>query len=380
MVELLEAMSDRGHEQVVFGADAETGLRVIVAVHSTALGPALGGVRFWSYDSEEAALLDALRLSEAMTLKAAVAGLDQGGGKAVVLVDDPLQPRSDDFLLALGRVIHELGGRYLASEDVGATQRDMDVIARVTPWVTGVDPDRGGSGSPSPMTAFGVSRAMRAVARELDGPGTLLAGKRVVIQGAGSVGSVLARLLVGEGARVAVADVDRIRVEALVAELGVDALDVHEVLEAECDVFAPCALGPVFDRSTVERLRCRAICGAANNQLADESLDGELARRGIVYAPDFVVNAGGIINVAGEFTGYSHAAARERTAGIEATTAAVFARSRRDRIPPDAAARRLARERIARDGVGRRWQPGDPTAWTHGAPLTTLRPARVVAD
>ena len=193
---ITDVMAARGHEQVVFVADAPSGLRAVIAVHSTALGPSLGGIRFWSYATEDDAVRDALRLSEAMTLKAAAAGLDQGGGKAVVLVDDPDAPRSIELLHALGRAIHELGGRYLAAEDVGATTRDMDIIAEVTPWVTGVDPAAGGSGDPSPVTAVGVAAAMRAALRELDGE-ERLAGRRVAVQGVGHVGAHLAGVLVG---------------------------------------------------------------------------------------------------------------------------------------------------------------------------------------
>jgi len=212
-------MTAKGHEQVVFVADAPSGLRAIIAVHSTALGPSLGGIRFWRYPSEHDAVVDVLRLSEAMSLKAAAAGLDQGGGKAVVLVDDPDAPRTDAQLRAMGRAIDDLGGRYIAAEDVGATPRDMQVIASETPWVTGLE-GPGGSGDPSPMTAYGVVQAMGAVLEELDGDSTL-AGKRVVVDGVGHVGTHLARLLAETGARVAVADVNPERVDALVREIGV---------------------------------------------------------------------------------------------------------------------------------------------------------------
>lgn len=361
-----------GHEQVVLVDDRPTGLRAIVAVHSTALGPALGGIRFWRYESERDALIDALRLSEAMTLKASLAGLHQGGGKAVVLVDDPTTPRSEELLHALGRAIDELGGRYLAAEDVGATPRDMDVIATETPWVTGVGEASRGSGDPSPVTAFGVLHGMRVVAGELDGEASLR-GRRVVVQGVGHVGAHLVRLLVVDGADVTIADPLPDRVDALVRELGVAAVPTAAVLDERCDVLAPCALGAVLDGHSVLRLRCRAVCGAANNQLADSSVDRALADRGIVYAPDFVVNAGGILNIAEEFVGYSRVRALAAAARIGETTATVFELARRWQLPPGAAAVRLARERIAREGRGR-WKPGDPAAWTGGAPMRSLRP------
>ncbi|HEX6311499.1 MAG TPA: Glu/Leu/Phe/Val dehydrogenase dimerization domain-containing protein [Acidimicrobiia bacterium] len=371
-VSVTGAMMTGGHEQVVFVADASLGLRAVIAVHSTALGPSLGGIRFWHYPSEQEALADALRLSEAMSLKAAIAGLHQGGGKAVVLWEDPHQPRTRDFLRALGQAIDELGGRYIAAEDVGATPADMDGIALETPWVTGVD-TRGGSGDPSPVTAVGVMAAMRAAARELDGDPSL-SGRRVVVQGAGHVGSHLVELLVGCGASVAVADIDGALVDRLVRAHGVDALPPERVLTEPCDILAPCALGGVLNADTVPALECRAVVGAANNQLAEPSDDDALAGRGIVYVPDFVANAGGIINIAEEFVGYDPGRARALAAGIEHTTTRVLALARELGIAPGRAAETMARRRIAEEGAGRRWRPGDPAAWTQGEPLRTLRP------
>jgi leucine dehydrogenase len=360
------------HEDVVFVNEPDVGLRAIIAVHSTALGPSLGGIRFWSYEREDHALADVLRLAEAMTLKAACAGLHQGGGKAVVITDDPIRTRTDAQLRALGRAVHALGGRYIAAEDVGATVADMDGLARETPWVTGVAETAGGSGDPSPATAYGVRAGMRAALRALDGDPTL-AGRRVVVQGAGKAGSHLVRLLVDDGARVAVADIRPERVTALIDDLGVEPIAPEQVVDEPCDVFAPCALGGVLNERTVPRLRCRVIAGAANNQLADVAVGDTLHERGIVYAPDYVVNAGGIINIAEEFTGYDRARALRRTAEIETTTARVLTAATEWRVSPARAAERIARERIAREGRGR-WQPGDPAHWTDGAPLTRLRP------
>jgi glutamate dehydrogenase/leucine dehydrogenase len=374
-VEITEVMAERGHEQVVFVADAATDLRAIIAVHSTALGPSLGGVRFWHYANETDALTDVLRLSEAMSLKAAAAGLHQGGGKAVVLWPDAHRSRTPEQLAALGRAVHELGGRYIAAEDVGATTADMDGLARVTPWVTGVSEALGGSGDPSPVTAVGVHAAMRAAARERWGTPDL-AGRRVAIQGAGKVGSGLARLLVADGARVSIGDVDDARVRSLVDELGVDAVAADRALVAPADVIAPCALGGVLTRESVDALRCEIVCGGANNQLATVEVDDALAARGILYAPDFVANAGGILNIAQEFVGYSRERALEAARGVEATMTRLFSAAREWGIAPGRAADRIARERIAHEPFGSgRWEPGDPTAWTDGAPLRTLRPA-----
>jgi leucine dehydrogenase len=356
----------------VFVTDPPSGLRAIIAVHSTALGPSLGGIRFWSYPSEHEALVDALRLSEAMSLKAAAAGLHQGGGKAVVLLAGPDAPRSDGLLRAMAQAIDELGGRYIAAEDVGATPHDMQVIATETPWVTGVE-GPGGSGDPSPMTAYGVLEAMRAVFDEIDGDPSV-AGKRMVVDGVGHVGSHLARLLADAGARVAVADVNPDRVDVLVRDIGAQALPVEGALTEPCDVLAPCALGGVLNDKAIPRLQCRAVCGAANNQLADAAADDALAARGILYAPDFVVNAGGIINLAEEFVGYDRERARARTAQITETVRRVFALAREEGVPPGRAAEQLARRRIAEEGAGRRWRPGDPAAWTNGAPLRSVRP------
>jgi leucine dehydrogenase len=369
---ITELMAAKGHEQVVFVTDPPSGLRAIIAVHSTALGPSLGGIRFWRYPSEHEAVLDALRLSEAMSLKASAAGLHQGGGKAVVLWDAPDAPRSEPLLRAMGRAIDELGGRYIAAEDVGATPRDMQVIATETPWVTGIE-GPGGSGDPSPVTAYGVVQAMGAVLEELDGDLTL-AGKRVVIDGVGHVGSHLARLLAEAGARVAVADVNPERVDAVAREIGAETLPVEQAIEEPCDVLAPCALGGVLNAATIPRLRCRAVCGAANNQLADPTDDDELAARGILYAPDFVVNAGGIINLAEEFVGYDRERALARTARIADTIRRVFALAGEEGVPPGRAAEQVARRRITEEGDDRRWRPGDPAAWTNGAPLRSLRP------
>jgi leucine dehydrogenase len=360
-VEVTSALARDGHEQLVAVADEAVGLRAFVAVHSTVLGPALGGIRFWRYPREDDAVADVLRLSAAMTRKAAVAGLRQGGGKTVVLWDDPHAPRSDAFRHSLGRAIHLLGGRYLAAEDVGATQADMDGIATRTPWVTGVDPARGGSGDPSPVTAWGVLHAMHAACEEAFGDGAL-GGRRIVVQGVGKVGAELARLLAERGAHVLVCDVDAARAAEAAGRAGAEVVAPGDALATECDVLAPCALGGVLHAGTIGRLRCRVVCGAANNQLADVAADRELAARGIVYAPDFVANAGGILNIAQEWApgGYARDAALAAAAAIGDTTRRVLALAREEGVPPGAAAEEVARRRL-RDEGGAPYVPGDPS-------------------
>jgi glutamate dehydrogenase/leucine dehydrogenase len=274
-----------------------------------------------------------------------------------VLLDDPRAARPEQFLRALGRAIDSLGGRYIAAEDVNATQADMDGLASETPWVTGVSVERGGSGDPSPVTAVGVVCGMRAVCEGS------LRGKRVVVQGAGHVGAHLVRLLVEEGASVAVADVDEDRARSC----GVEVIDLDAALEAPCDVLAPCALGGVLTVESVARLQCAAVCGAANNQLLDDAAADALLARGIVYAPDFVVNAGGIINIAQEWApgGYSYERALAAVSVIEDTTARVLALAREQGVSPAKAAEELGRRRIADEGHGRRWRPGSDHPLLH---------------
>jgi glutamate dehydrogenase/leucine dehydrogenase len=376
VVDVTATMLERGHEQVVLVADRTAGLRAVLAIHSTALGPSLGGIRFWRYATEADAVRDALALSEAMTWKASLAGLHQGGGKAVVLVEDPDAPHPVAMLHALGRAIDELGGRYLAAEDVGASTADMDELATVTPWVTGVQPAAGGSGDPSPVTAVGVLAACRAVARALDGPDATLAGRRLAIQGAGKVGARLARLATDAGMAVTIADRLDARARAVATATGADAASAADVLSLPCDILAPCALGGVLHERSVDGLACRAVCGAANNQLAGPGVDDLLARRGILYVPDFLAGAGGIINIAEEFTGYSSIRAMERAAAIEDTAAGVLTEAARTGATPERVARTRAQTRVRVEGARHRWRPGDPTAWTHGEPLRRLRPLR----
>jgi len=335
-----------GFEQVSFFHDARSGLRAIIAIHSTVLGPALGGTRFRPYDTEADAVADVCRLARGMTYKHAVSGLDCGGGKAVIL-GDPRTTRSEALLRTYARFIDGLAGRYLTAEDVGTTQADMDLIRRETPYVTGVSESLGGSGDPSPATAWGLLAGLRTVGARSWGSSSI-EGRHVVVVGVGKVGRALVEHLVADGAKVTVADVDRAAVDAVVASHGVDVVDVAGAHAVECDVLSPCALGALLNARTIPELRCSAVCGSANNQL-EEPADGQrLADAGVLFAPDFVVSAGGVINIAEERTGrgFDRDRAWQRIAGIEATLATVFDRADADGVTPEVAADRVAEARI----------------------------------
>ena len=348
--EMMDAVDRTDYEQVVHCRDTRSGLRAIIAVHSTALGPALGGTRFWPYASEDDALLDVLRLARGMSYKAAAAGLDLGGGKAVI-IGDPRTDRTEPLLRAYGRFVESLGGRYITAEDVGTTMADMDVIARETGFVTGRATVHGGGGDPSVMTAHGVRQGMLAVAAHLWG-GADLRGRHVAIQGIGKVGWLLAAMLHEEGARLTVADVNRDVTARAATELGAEVVDPAKIHATTCDILAPCALGAVVNDTTLPELSCTAICGSANNQLERPDHDLALAEAGTLYAPDFVVNAGGIINIADELAGgYSQARAMATTDGIKGRLAAVLRRSAESGVPPAQVAEHMAAERMA--DVGR---------------------------
>ncbi len=334
------------YEQVVFCHDRATGLRAIVAIHSTTLGPALGGTRFYPYRSEDEGLEDVLRLAKGMTYKAAAAGLDLGGGKAVIL-GDPDTDKSEALLRTYARFVDSLGGRYITAEDVGTTQADMDTIRRETRFVTGVSQELGGSGDPSAATAYGVLWAMKAVARRLWGQ-TTLADAHVAVAGVGKVGVNLVRHLVEERAQVTVADVDEEAVQRVVDHYDVQAVEVEKVHAIDADIYAPCALGGSLNAITIPELRCAAVVGCANNQLATPEGDELLHRLGIVYAPDYVVNAGGVINIAGELShrGYHPGRAYEQVRRIFDTVGSVLDTAAAEGIPTGTAADRLAEGRI----------------------------------
>jgi leucine dehydrogenase len=341
------AMSLLAHEEVVVHRGDRSGIYIVVAIHSTVLGPALGGLRLWHYEALGDAIADGLRLSEAMTYKAAAAGLDLGGGKAVLCQpsERPLSPdERRQLMLDLGDVVESLGGRYVTAEDVGTGTEDMAVIHERTEHVVGLPIDSGGSGDPSPITARGVQSAIRASCEHRYGTQDL-AGRRVAVIGLGHVGSRLAERLAGDGADLAISDIDPQKQE-LAERLGARWLEPGEAATAECEVLAPCALGGFIDPDNIERLRCEIVCGAANNVLAERSLAGRLAERDILYAPDFIANAGGLINVYGEL----HSLDRERldslVDGIGEALRRVFEAADTRSVPPLAAARALAEERL----------------------------------
>ncbi|WP_370468586.1 Glu/Leu/Phe/Val dehydrogenase dimerization domain-containing protein [Streptacidiphilus sp. P02-A3a] len=340
------------HEQVVLCHDRDSGLKAVIAIHSTALGPALGGTRFHPYASEEEAVQDALNLARGMSYKNALAGLDLGGGKAVI-IGDPAHAteggaKSEALLRAYGRFVQSLGGRYITACDVGTYVADMDVVARECDFVTGRSPEYGGAGDSSVLTAFGVFQAMRACARHRWGAPTL-AGRRVGVAGVGKVGHHLVGHLVEDGAQVVVTDVraDAVaRVRA--AHPGVEVVaDAGALVRANLDVYAPCALGGALDDDTVAALTATVVCGAANNQLAHPGVEKDLADRGVLYAPDYLVNAGGVIQVADEIGGFVFERAKAKAARIYDTTLEIFARAQADGVPPAVAADRLAERRMA---------------------------------
>ncbi len=349
-MDVFEQVREMGHERVVFCSNPEVGLQAIIAIHSTVLGPSLGGCRMLPYSSVDEALTDVLRLARGMTYKAAAAGLNLGGGKAVIL-GDPKKQKSEGLFRAFGGFVDSLGGHYITAEDSGTDTDDMELILAETRWVTGVSSSHGGSGNPAPVTAYGVLQGMKAAARWRWGDPSL-AGKAVAIQGLGSVGSHLARYLVNdERAKVFGCDVDREAAERAAAEIGVEVVGSEEIFDAQVDVFAPCALGAVLNDDTIPRLRCAVVAGAANNQLANEAQHGKaLDERGILYAPDYVINAGGLINVYNELNenGYNQDRALRQTRGIYRNMMRVFEIAKADGIPSTVAADRVAEERIAR--------------------------------
>lgn len=344
-MDLFEQMGDHGHEQVLFCSDPGVGLRAIIAVHNTVAGPSLGGCRFYPYGTEAAALRDVLRLSRGMTYKAAVAGLDLGGGKSVII--GTREQRTEPLMRAFGRHVHSLGGRYLVAEDMNTTSREMDWIAQETPHVTGISPHRGGLGEPGPVTAWGVFHGVRgALEHHFGSPD--VRGRRIAIQGLGSVGRGLAQHLHDHGARLLVTDIDAGRVREAVASLQAEGITGEAFYTADCDVLAPCAIGAVLHEGTIPVLRAPIVAGGANNILADEVADAErLADRGIAAAPDYVINAGGIMAMYAELRGWGLEWSMARAQEIHATVLAVFARAGQESVTPFAASEAIAEERLA---------------------------------
>lgn len=348
---IFEKLAETGCEQLVFCRDEDTGPRAIIAVHDTTLGPALGGCRMWPYGTEKEAVVDVLRLARGITYKAAVSGLALGGGKSVIL-GDPDRDKSGTLFRAFGRHVETLGGRYIVAEDVGTSPEDMESVRTETSHVVGVDVSHGGSGGPSPPTALGVLAGMHACAEEVFGSPSLR-GLTVAVQGLGHVGYALCRLLHEEGSRLVVADLRSDAVERAAREFGAKPVEPAEVLSFPCDILAPCALGAVVSDGTLPDLGCSIIAGSANNVLAEGRHGEALAERGILYAPDYVVNAGGLINVAAELEGYDEERARERVVRIYDSVKNVIELSKRDGVPTNVAADALALERL-RAGQPRR--------------------------
>lgn len=353
--ELIEKHGDN-HEQVVYCRNKETGLKAIIAIHNTTLGPALGGTRMWNYKTEEEALIDVLRLSKGMTYKAAVAGLNLGGGKAVI-IGDPKTQKTEGMFRAFGAFVNALGGQYITAEDVGTTVRDMEYVFMETPYVTGIPSTFGGSGDPSPYTAHGTLMAIKAAVKEKLQSDSI-AGLRVAVQGLGNVGHHLVEFLVKEGAKVTVADIDQDKVKLVTQKLGVTAMDPNEIVTSDCDVFAPCALGAVINDQTLPKLKCKIVAGAANNQLAEHRHGDALRELGILYAPDFVANAGGLMNVFVELEGYSSERAFDKTKQVYDNVMKVFQLAKAQNIATHEAANRLAESRIQQIGSLRQHHQG----------------------
>jgi leucine dehydrogenase len=338
---IFDRIAEMGHEQLVLCSDPSCGYRGIIAIHSTTLGPALGGTRFWSYASDEEAITDALRLARGMTYKNAVAGLNLGGGKSVIIGDNRTQNREMLFR-AHGRFVEVQGGRYITAEDVGTSTSDMEFVHMETDYVTGL---AGKSGDPSPVTAHGVFRAVQASAKFHWGSDDL-AGKTVAVQGAGHVGYYLARELHEAGAKLIVTDIDPERVNRVVNDFGARAVKPGEIYGVQADIFSPCALGGIINDDTIPQLKVEIVAGATNNQLLEERHGDALEERGILYAPDYVANAGGVINVYGELAGWDAARALRKADDIYDTTLGVFEIARTEGIPTYEAADRLAERRL----------------------------------
>jgi len=349
-MEFFDTIAEMGHEEVVMASDPTCGYRGIIAVHSTCLGPALGGTRFWQYDSDEAAIIDALRLSRGMTYKNAVAGLDLGGGKSVIIGDNRTTNREAIFR-AHGRAVESLGGRYITAEDVGTGTADMDFVHLETEHVAGL---KHKSGDPSPVTAHGVFRAIQASAKNRWGSDDLH-GKTVTIQGVGNVGRYLAKELHEAGATLIVSDIDPERTARVAKETGATVVEGDAIYSAKADIFAPCALGGIINDATLPQLKVEIIAGGANNQLLEERHGRLLEQMGLQYAPDYVANAGGVINVFGEVADWDSERSLRKADEIYDTVLSVFEIARTDGIPSYEAADRLAERRLA--SVKKKWSP-----------------------
>nr|WP_315214450.1 Glu/Leu/Phe/Val dehydrogenase [uncultured Flavobacterium sp.] len=333
------------HEQIVFCNDKDTGLKAIIGIHNSVMGPALGGTRMYNYANEWEALNDVLRLSRGMTYKAAITGLNIGGGKAVIIGDAKTQ-KTPELMRKFGEFVHSLSGRYITAEDVGMETKDMDIVRDVTPYVTGISEERGGSGNPSPVTAYGVYMGMKAAAKHQFGS-DVLAGKKVMVQGIGHVGETLVDYLTKEGAIVTITDINEERLYEVGTKYHAKIFTGEDLYSADVDIYAPCAMGATINDATVHKIKAKVIAGAANNQLANENIHGAiLQERGILYAPDFLINAGGIINVYAELAHYDKAEIMRRTENIYNTTLEIIDFAVANGITTHQAALTIAQNRI----------------------------------
>jgi leucine dehydrogenase len=336
---------EMGHEQVVYCHDKSTGLKAIIAIHDTTLGPALGGTRLWDYSKDEDAEFDVLRLSRGMTYKAACAGLNLGGGKAVI-IGDAKKIKTEALFRSFGRFVNSLGGRYITAEDVNVNVGDMEWCAAETNYVTGISSRPGGSGDPSPVTAWGVFQGIKAAARHRLGKDSL-SGLKVAVQGTGAVGRYLCGYLKDAGAELFVSDIDAVKTKSMAEKFGAKVVEGQAIFAADVDVFAPCALGAIINDETIPMLKCPIVAGGANNQLLDENKHGKILRdKKILYAPDYVINAGGLINVYNELRGYNADVARKQAEGIYQTLLQVFADADKQGISTQVASNAFAERRI----------------------------------
>jgi len=346
---IFSELQNWGHEQVVICSQPESGLKAIIAIHNTTLGPALGGTRMWNYKNEQEAIRDVLRLSRGMTYKAAISGLNLGGGKAVI-IGDPHNDKSEALFRAFGRFVDGLGGRYITAEDVGINEKDMEWVYSETKYVTGIPKELGGSGDPSPVTAYGVYMGMKACAKKAYGSDSLK-GKKVAIQGAGHVASFLAENLAKEGAIIYVSDIYGNKADEVAKKTGATVIAPDDIYSVDMDIFSPCALGGIINDDTLNQLKCDIIAGGANNVLDDESRHGDmLLEKGLIYAPDYVINAGGLINVASELEGYNSSRAHDRASRIYDTILNILNYSEENKMPAHVASNILAEERISKVG------------------------------
>jgi len=342
-MKIFKSLENDNYEQVIFCSDKETGLRAIIAIHDTTLGPALSGTRMWPYDSEEEALEDALRLAHGMTYKNSAAGLNLGGGKAVI-IGDPRKDKSEAMFRKFGQYVDSLGGRYITAEDVGTTEQDMDYINMETKYVTGTSGGKS-AGDPSPVTAYGIYQGIKATAKVTFNESSLK-NKVIAVQGVGHVAYTLCNYLHEEGAKLIVTDINKEAVSRAVNDFGATAVNPDEIYGVDCDIFVPCALGAIINDDTIKQFKAKAIAGSANNQLKEDKHGDLLHEMGITYAPDFVINAGGVINVADELVGYNQKRAMKKVENIYNNLMRVFEISKEENIPTYLAADRMAEERI----------------------------------